>query len=111
MRHGLLIAIGIALIAATGAHATDPRCNANVDRVQPKAGVIATSKVATAVAFSYLVPIYGEAVIRRELPLRASLADGVWTVDGTLPQGSIGGTAHILLCQRNGTVLSIIHFK
>ncbi len=111
MRHGLSVAIGVALSVASGAHAADPRCGASVDRVQPRDGVVATSKVAEAVAFSYLVPIYGEAVIRRELPLRVSLSDGVWTVNGTLPPGSVGGAARILLCQRNGTVLSIIHFK
>ena len=111
MHYRLPIAVAAALSVASGVHAADQRCGASVDPVQPKDGVIATAKVAEAVAFSYLVPIYGEAMIRRELPLRASLSGGVWTVDGTLPPGTVGGTAHILLCRRNGTVLSIIHFK
>lgn len=79
--------------------------------MQPGRGVISNAQTASAVAFAYLVPIYGKAQIRRELPLRATLRDHVWTVEGVLPPGSVGGTAFIALCQPNGTVLRIIHSK
>jgi hypothetical protein len=103
--------VAAALCSASLAHAADPRCAASVDRVQPKNGVISSQKTAEAVALAYLVPIYGEATIRHEMPLRAFLSGGIWTVNGTLPVGSFGGTAQIMFCQRNGTVLSIIHYK
>ncbi|MBA2935334.1 hypothetical protein HZF05_14700 [Sphingomonas sp. CGMCC 1.13654] len=99
------------LCASGVAHADDSRCAVSVDRIQPKSGVVNSEKTAVAVALAYLVPIYGEATIRREMPLRASLGGGVWTVSGALPAGSFGGTAQIMICQRNGTVLSIIHYK
>jgi len=82
-----------------------------MDHFQLKGGVIGDEKTAAAVALAYLVPIYGEAAMRREIPLRGKLSDGIWTVSGTLPHGSIGGAAQILICQRNGAVLSIIHYK
>ncbi|WP_422785824.1 NTF2 fold immunity protein [Rhizorhabdus argentea] len=96
---------------ASLAQAHNQRCSSAVDLVQPERGVISNAQTASAVAFAYLVPIYGEAQIRRELPLRATLRDEVWTVEGVLPPRSIGGTAFIALCQRNGTVLRIIHSK
>jgi NTF2 fold immunity protein len=111
MRYWLPAMITGVLSIASVAHAGDTRCAANVDLVQPKSGVIGNETIAEAVAWTYLTPIYGKETIGREMPLRASLSDGIWSVNGTLPPGSVGGTAQILLCQRNGTVLSIIHYK
>lgn len=92
----------------------DPRCAGNIDKVQLGRGVIASAATAQEIALSYLRPIYGVKVIARELPLRAALADGVWTVVGSPPaqRGNfVGGLAEIKLWQRNGRVLSIIHYK
>ncbi|MCW6510308.1 NTF2 fold immunity protein [Lichenifustis flavocetrariae] len=112
MHHWLpaMIFIGVMSIAGV-ALADDTRCASNVDLVQLKRGIIGNEKIAVAVALTYLTPIYGEDMISREMPLRASLSGGIWTVNGTLPTALVGGTAQILLCQRNGAVLSIIHSK
>ena len=96
---------------ATVAHIVDPRCMKSVDLFQPREGVISSAKIAEAAALIYLNPIYGKRHIRGELPLNATLRDGIWTVTGTLAPFYIGGTAEIRLCQRNGTVLSVIHGK
>lgn len=111
MRGFWLIGFALALNFTEVAHAADKRCAASVDRFQPKGGVVRDAKTAEAVALAYLTPVYGEAKIRREMPLRATVSNEVWTVNGTLPRGSLGGTAQILICQRNGTVLSIIHYQ
>jgi len=111
MRLWLTIAIGLAVSIVDPALAADRRCASTIDRVQPQGGVISNAKIAERVALAYLNSIYGEATIRREMPLKASLKGGVWTVTGTLPRGWVGGAAEILMCQRNGTVLSIIHYK
>jgi hypothetical protein len=111
MRYWLPVIITGSLNIAAAAYASDSRCAASIDRVQPNTGVIGSQTIAEAVAFAYLTPIYGEAAIRSEMPFRVSLSDGIWTVNGTLPPGRAGGTAEIRLCQRNGTVLSIIHYK
>jgi hypothetical protein len=111
MRNFWRAGFALALNLAGSVHAADPRCVASVDRVQPRDGVVSNEKIAEVVALTYLTAIYGRATIRREMPLRAKLSDGVWTVNGTLPHGSVGGTAQMLICQRNGTVLSIIHHK
>jgi len=111
MRLLLVASLAWALGGGFAAHAADPRCARPVDLFQPNRGVISNAKIAKAIALTYLIPIYGEATVRHEMPFTAALNNEVWTVNGTLPPGWIGGTAQILLCQRNGMVLSIIHFK
>lgn len=106
-----LALLGLMLAGTANA---ESRCAGNVDRVQPNQGVIASATTAQEVALSYLKPIYGEKIIAREMPLQATLADGIWTVVGSPPAGRgkfVGGLAEIKLCQRNGRVLSIIHYK
>jgi NTF2 fold immunity protein len=96
-----------------GSANADPRCAGNIDIVQPDHGVIASAITAQEVALAYLKPIYGEQIIAREMPLRATLSGGVWTVVGSPPSARpfVGGLAEIKLCQRNGRVLSVTHYK
>ena len=105
------LAAGLGLGIAIPAHAHDARCDRSIDLVQPRRGIISDAQTASAVALAYLVRVYGHAIIDRQLPLRATLHDEVWTVEGVPPPGWIGGNAAIALCQRNGTVLRMIHSK
>jgi hypothetical protein len=56
-----------------------------------------------------MVPIWGAAAIARHRPYRAALADGVWTVRGTLPVGSVGGTAVVILARDDGRIVRAFH--
>jgi len=70
-----------------------------------------------------LIKTYGKRQIDYERPLTAKLDDGIWTVNGTLccpdrngqrtcEQGRcVGGVAVLKLRQRDGKILSIIHYK
>jgi len=104
-----ILVFGLAL--ANSAHAHDPRCDRSIDLVQPRNGIVSNAQTASAVALAYLVPVYGRATISHQLPLRATLHDEMWTVEGVHPPGWIGGNALIMLCQRNGMVLRMIHTK
>lgn len=75
--------------------------------VLDNAGVVSSESVAIAVAYAYLKVVYPDD--RHLRPMRASLEHGVWTVNGTLPKGWIGGVAGISICQSNGRVLEIAH--
>ena len=111
---GLNTATALLGMLLAGSANAESRCNENVDKFRPREGVIASATTAQEVALSYLKPIYGEKVIAREMPLRATLANGIWTVVGSTPASQrafVGGLAEIKLCQRNGRVLSIIHYK
>jgi hypothetical protein len=77
----------------------------------PKNGFIPDEHTAILVAEAILSPIYGEDNIKGERPFHATLTQGVWTVEGSLPPGWDGGVAMIRIDQRTGAVLSYIHGK
>lgn len=95
----------------------DPRCNEAVstDMREPHVrsvgsdGVVNTERVAKNIAHTYLKVVYPED--RHLRPMRVTLSNGVWTVNGTLPKGLVGGVAGITICQSNGRVLEIAHGK
>jgi hypothetical protein len=72
-------------------------------------GFVPDEHTALAVAEAILLPIYGEAQIASEKPLRGLLDSGIWTVQGTLPEGYVGGTVVRKLSQRDGRVLYLAH--
>lgn len=100
------LAIALALLP-TAALAADPRCTAEVGALPPGRDVLDSAGAATGVGRAYLTARYGADLVRAQEPLHATLADGVWSVDGTLPAGTLGGTARIALCRHNGAVLSV----
>ena len=78
---------------------------------------------ALSIAEPALIKVYGKRQIDYERPLRATLHDGIWVVDGTLccpdKKGHrtcevgrcFGGAAELKLRQSDGKVLSISHWK
>ena len=77
----------------------------------PKDGYVPTEEVAIKIAVAVWEPIYGAAKIADEKPFRASLVDGVWTVEGSLPEGSLGGVAVAEIARENGRILRVSHGK
>ncbi len=75
----------------------------------PPNGVVPDSATAVRIAEAVLLPIYGEEVLKRERPLKAVLHEGVWTVEGTLPEEVMGGVAEIDISKTNGSILRISH--
>ncbi|MCP6274908.1 YbbC/YhhH family protein, partial [Klebsiella pneumoniae] len=84
MRYLVLLVLAF---LSQSAYAEDARCKVPVGRYQPKAGIIPNAQMAKAIAQIYLTAIYGAAQIRSELPLAAKLKNGVWLVQGRLPDG------------------------
>jgi len=89
----------------------DQRCAEPVDLYgrEPQDGIVSSPSIAEDVAYTYLQAIYPND--RHLRPMTATLKNGVWTVNGRLPKGSVGGVAGITLCQSNGRVLEIAHGK
>jgi hypothetical protein len=77
----------------------------------PSDGCVPDKKTALKIAEAVLVPIYGEEVIEKEKPFVAILKDGVWTVNGTLPKGMLGGVALVQISKIDGKIIRIIHGK
>lgn len=77
----------------------------------PEKGYVPDEETAIKIAAAALGPIYGKKKIDSEKPFRAALKDGVWTVTGSLPKGSAGGTAMARISQETGCILEINHGK
>jgi NTF2 fold immunity protein len=81
------------------------------------------SATALSIAEPALIKVYGKRQIDYESPLTATLADGIWSVYGTLccPDAKgrrtcevghcVGGVAALKLRQSDGKILSISHGK
>ncbi len=78
---------------------------------KPKNGFIPDAKTATRVAEAVLSAIYGEEQVNSERPFTANLKGDVWSVTGSLPEGSEGGVAEVKLSKRTGQILSVSHGK
>jgi len=77
--------------------------------VSPKDGFVPTAEVAIRIAVAVWEPIYGAANIERQKPYRAKLTDGVWTVEGSLPPGWLGGVALAEISQSDARILRVSH--
>ncbi len=54
-------------------------------------------------------PLFGEEGIADEKPYTAVLSNGVWFVDGSLPENTRGGTAHAVISKEDGRILEVFH--
>jgi hypothetical protein len=82
----------------------------------PENGFVPDERTAIRIAEAVLIPIYGGRTVRRERPFHASLHDGVWSVEGTLPRflgifSVKGGVAIIEIAKSDGRVLRVSHGK
>ena len=76
---------------------------------KPRDGYVPDVRTAIKIAVAVWEPIYGVEQIAGERPYRAYLAHGIWTVEGSLPEGTIGGVALAEIRQDDGKILRVIH--
>lgn len=77
----------------------------------PPEGFVPDEVTAISIAEAIWKPIYGEDAIRRQQPIKATLANGIWTVVGTLPEGTKGGVAVAEIARRDARVIRVSHGK
>ena len=77
----------------------------------PPNGFVPDSITAVRIATAVWNPIYGEQQIQGEQPYRASLREGIWTVEGSLPDDYIGGVAIAEIAKRDGRIVRVSHGK
>jgi hypothetical protein len=99
------IVLGFVLIALAVVFAAEP----GAQSFKPKDGYVPDSKTAIAIAVAVWSPIYGEVMVAGEAPYRARLANGIWTVEGSLPGGVPGGVALAEIAKDDGRVLRVMH--
>jgi hypothetical protein len=77
----------------------------------PKNGVVPDEATAVAVAEVFFQHVFSRETIAKFQPYHAQLEEGVWTVYGTLKQGSRGGTPMLRIKKQDGQVLEIWHSR
>jgi len=77
--------------------------------VIPTDGFVPDAETAKKIAEAVWIPIYGKKVIDGEKPFKTKLKDGVWTVEGTLPAGDLGGVALVEIAKSDGRILRVTH--
>ena len=77
----------------------------------PPEGFVPDATTAARIAVAVWIPIYGAAQIESEKPYTASLSGGVWSVQGSLPAGSVGGTAYAEIAKSDGRIIRVTHGK
>jgi hypothetical protein len=98
----ILIAITVAAYAAPS------------EKFEPAGGFVPDAETAIKIAVAVWSPIYGAEHIAGEKPYHATLKDGVWTVEGSLPESKhgrivVGGVALTRISQKDGCILKVIH--
>jgi hypothetical protein len=102
------IAVGLSLALVTACFAASAWEKLSY---KPKEGFVPDERTAIAIAVAVWTPIYGEKQIADEKPYRAALKDGVWTVEGSLPKGALGGVAIAEISKADGRIIAVIHGK
>jgi hypothetical protein len=78
---------------------------------KPKDGFVPDAATAIKIAVAIWAPIFGDAKIAVEKPYHATLKDGIWIVEGSLPEGYVGGVARAEILKEDGRIVSISHGK
>jgi hypothetical protein len=77
----------------------------------PKDGYVPTADAAIKIAVAVWEPIYEAAKNAEEKPFHATLANGVWSLEGSLPKGWRGGVALAEISKADGRILRVSHGK
>lgn len=78
----------------------------------PKDGFVPDKETAIRIAEAVWIPIYGEEKINSEKPFKATLSNGVWMVEGSLPEGfEKGGVAIAEIAKKDGRIIRVSHGK
>ncbi|MBO9728461.1 MAG: hypothetical protein J7623_07455 [Chitinophaga sp.] len=58
------------------------------------------------------IKVYGKRIIQGELPLVATKKnDSLWVVEGTMPDGFVGGTVYVEILRDSLKVVRMTHYK
>ena len=98
---------GILLLVCVASSAQEP----SRFTYKPPGGYVPDGATAIKIAVAVWEPIYGRGQIASEAPYSAKLKNGVWLVEGHLPEGSDGGVAEIEISKESGEILRISHGK
>lgn len=99
---GFVIAVTALVLSMVAFAATRPNL--------PVSGVVPDEQTAVNIAHAIFQPVFGITEVEKWQPYHAQLdRRGFWTVYGTLPRGTKGGTPMLKISRRDGRVLEVWH--
>jgi hypothetical protein len=90
---------------------TDPMINLGIGYNAYDKDIVADSLSAMLIAKAAWYPLYGKEKIEKEKPFQVTEYKKYWKVEGSLPDGHLGGTAHIVIRKSDGKVMIVWHEK
>ena len=102
-----LTLVAVALLTASATRAGEVTRH----NYKPDVGYVPNAETAIQIAVAVWEPIYGKQQIAGEKPYKATLKDGVWFVEGSLPKGWRGGVAEAEISKDTGTILRVSQGK
>ena len=78
---------------------------------KPESGYVPDKETAVKIAEAVWISIYGKEQIEKEKPYKAFLKEGVWYIEGSLPEGWLGGVAEAEISKNDGHIIRISHGK
>lgn len=97
-----------AVALAVGASASQGRAQSDQGYTPPK-GFVPDAATAVRVSEAVLTPVYGDEQVSRERPMTAVLHGEVWTVQGHLPHGVVGGVAQVQISKIDARIIRMSH--
>ena len=73
--------------------------------------IIKSKETAIAIAEPILFDIYGKDNIIGERPYKVALTNGYWFMEGTLPEGMLGGCFELVITAKDARVIFLDHYK
>lgn len=80
------------------------------DRDNEDLSYVPNEETAKKIAEAIWLPIYGENIYQQK-PFIATLDNGIWVVEGSLPEGMKGGVAYIEIQKKDCKILKVTHGK
>ncbi|MFT7773134.1 NTF2 fold immunity protein [Roseateles sp.] len=96
------------LLLAPALCLAEPRAESGGGYVPPN-GLVPDARTAIAIAVAIWKPIYGAKQVESQRPFKATLVQGVWHVEGSLPRGTVGGVAEARISKTDGRVVYVMH--
>ncbi|HKW35860.1 MAG TPA: NTF2 fold immunity protein [Candidatus Acidoferrum sp.] len=81
------------------------------EQVTQRKPLVTKEQTAIRIAEAALAEAYGEEQLKADMPLKAKLERGVWTVEGSFPQGFYKGGIALVSITEEGCILSVTHGK
>lgn len=76
----------------------------------PSEGYVSNAETAEKIAEAIWLQIYGKDILKKK-PFKAKLENEIWTVEGSLPEGQVGGVPVIEISKKTGEIHRVSHGK